>query len=220
MYQRQIQGIGMTSQRTRNRLVENLRNMGITNKEVLEVIASTPRHLFIDEALSSRAYENVCLPIGHAQTISQPYVVAKMTELLLADEKPQKVLEVGTGSGYQTAILSPLIRSVYTVERIKPLLEKAQTRFRLLKLNNILTHYTDGHWGWKSKAPYDAMIVTAAPETLPSELLDQLVENARIVSPIGPQGDQHLHVYQKIAGNVELKIIEPVSFVPLVAGKI
>jgi protein-L-isoaspartate(D-aspartate) O-methyltransferase len=166
-----IHGSGMTSQRTRDRLVTLLKQHNIKNEQVLEVIASIPRHLFVDEALASRAYENISLPIGHGQTISQPYMVARMTELLLEGGRMNKVLEIGTGSGYQTAILSCLVPSVYSVERIKPLLKSARNKFRLLHLNNILTQYSDGGWGWPEKAPFDAIIVTAAPEELPISLL-------------------------------------------------
>ena len=142
-----ISGMGMTSQRTRDRLIRLLREHHIKNERVLNVMASLPRHLFVDEALSSRAYENISLPIGHGQTISQPYMVARMTELLLQGENVERVLEIGTGSGYQTAVLAKLFKSVYTVERIQPLLNSAIDKFRSLRLNNVLTHYSDGSWG-------------------------------------------------------------------------
>jgi protein-L-isoaspartate(D-aspartate) O-methyltransferase len=219
MNSRLIQGVGMTSQRTRNRLVDELRKKGITNEAVLQVISVTPRHLFMEEALSSRAYENISLPIGHGQTISQPYTVAKMTEVLLEGSNPKRILEVGTGSGYQTAVLSPLFSSVFTVERIAPLLEKAKKRFRELKLNNILCDYSDGNWGWKSKAPFDAIIVTAAPETLPAVLLDQLADGGRLVIPVGKKGKQELHLYQREGDNMTHRQLEEVSFVPLLAGR-
>ncbi|MFK5894269.1 MAG: protein-L-isoaspartate(D-aspartate) O-methyltransferase [Pseudomonadota bacterium] len=208
----------MTSQRTRNRLVDELRKKGIKNEAVLQVISVTPRHLFMEEALSSRAYENISLPIGHGQTISQPYTVAKMTEVLLEDGMPKRILEVGTGSGYQTAVLSPLFRSVYTVERIAPLLEKAKKRFRQLRLNNILCDYSDGHWGWPNKAPFDAIIVTAAPEKLPSRLLEQLVDGGKLVIPVGKKGAQELHLYQRQGDKFISKQLEQVSFVPLLTG--
>lgn len=217
--QRLIQGVGMTSQRTRNRLVATLREMGISDERVLQVIARIPRHLFMDEALSSRAYENISLPIGFGQTISQPYTVAKMTEVLLQHANAGRVLEIGTGSGYQSAVLSQLFQSVYTIERIKPLLDKARTRFRQLRLNNILCHYSDGQWGWKSQAPFDAIIVTAAPETLPAELLPQLAEKGALVLPMGEKGKQKLHLYQKQENNIQSTILEAVSFVPLLSGK-
>lgn len=214
-----IQGVGMTSQRTRNRLVELLRTKGIKNEAVLNVIATTPRHLFVEEALSSRAYENISLPIGHGQTISQPYTVAKMTEILLADSTPKRILEVGTGSGYQTAVLSPLFPTIYTVERIAPLLEKAKKRFRQLRLNNILCDYSDGNWGWKTKAPFDAIIVTAAPESLPAALLEQLIDGGKLVIPVGNQGEQKLCIYQRDGDKIINKQVEEVSFVPLLSGK-
>ncbi len=219
MNERLIQGVGMTSQRTRNRLVALLREKGIKNEKVLQVIANTPRHLFVDEALSSRAYENISLPIGHGQTISQPYTVAKMTEVLLEYVQPEKILEVGTGSGYQTAVLSPLFRSVYTVERIAPLLDRARQRFRQLRLNNIISQYSDGSWGWPYKAPFDAIIVTAAPEQLPQVLLEQLADDGAMIVPIGSRGKQKLHLFQKDGDGFKDKILEDVSFVPLLSGK-
>lgn len=217
--QRTIQGIGMTSQRTRNRLVDELRRKGITNQRVLSVIASTPRHLFIDEALASRAYENISLPIGYGQTISQPYIVARMTEILLDNFQPQKVLEVGTGSGYQSAILSPLFQSVYSVERILPLLSNARQRFKQLRLNNILTSHSDGSWGWPEKAPFDAIIVTAAPDDMPMQLLEQLNEGGRLISPVGVHGAQELYLYTRRENKFIRSKIEEVSFVPLLSGK-
>ena len=213
-------GVGMTSQRTRDNLVKLLRQQKIKNEKVLAVIAETPRHLFVDEALASRAYQNISLPIGHGQTISQPYMVALMTELLLAGGEVKKVLEVGTGSGYQTAILSRLVSSVYSVERIKPLLDNAKQKFRQLKLNNILTSYSDGGWGWPSKAPFDAIIVTAAPETLPQSLLEQLVDGGRLIIPMGEKGKQELLVFQRSGDKFHKKTFEKVSFVPLLNGRI
>lgn len=214
-----IKGLGMTSQRTRDRLINILRENNIKNEDVLSVIASTPRHLFVDEALSTRAYENISLPIGHGQTISQPYMVARMTELLLAGGQVKKVLEVGTGSGYQTAILSKLVFSVFSVERIKPLLDNAKDKFRQLKLNNVLTRYSDGGWGWPEKAPYDAIIVTAAPETLPISLLEQLVDGGKLIIPMGKKGQQELLLFQRIGNKFHKKILEKVSFVPLLKGR-
>jgi len=213
-------GVGMTSQRTRDRLVSILREQKIKNEKVLKVIAEIPRHLFVDEALASRAYENISLPIGHGQTISQPYMVALMTQLLLEGGSVTKILEVGTGSGYQTAILSKLVSNVYSVERIKPLLDSAKEKFRQLKLNNILTNYSDGGWGWASKAPFDAIIVTAAPETLPTSLLEQLVDGGRLIIPMGEKGKQELLVFQRVGDKYHKKTLEKVSFVPLLNGKI
>lgn len=213
-------GVGMTSQRTRDRLVSILREQKIKDEKVLKVIAEIPRHLFVDEALASRAYENISLPIGHGQTISQPYMVALMTQLLLEGGSVTKVLEVGTGSGYQTAILSKLVSNVFSVERIKPLLDSAKGKFRQLKLNNILTNYSDGGWGWSSKAPFDAIIVTAAPETLPTSLLEQLIDGGRLIIPMGEKGKQELLVFQRVGDKYHKKTLEKVSFVPLLNGKI
>ncbi|MGD9389013.1 MAG: protein-L-isoaspartate(D-aspartate) O-methyltransferase, partial [Thioalkalispiraceae bacterium] len=165
-----VRGIGMTSQRTRDRLVQRLKEEGIQDDRVLEVIRSMPRHLFVDEALASRAYEDTALPIGHGQTISQPYVVARMTEALLAAGPLQRVLEVGTGSGYQSAILSQLVEQLFTVERIEPLLERARKKLFDLGLRNIRYCLSDGSWGWQQHAPYDGIIVTAAPEEVPEAL--------------------------------------------------
>lgn len=214
-----IDGVGMTSQRTRDRLISILRQHKIKNERVLDVIASTPRHLFVDEALASRAYENISLPIGHGQTISQPYMVARMTELLLDGGGINKVLEVGTGSGYQTSILSKLIPSVYSVERIKPLLSNAREKFRQLRLNNILTRYSDGGWGWPEKAPFDAIIVTAAPEELPTSLLEQLVDGGKLIIPMGKKGNQELLFFQRVGNKFHKKSLEKVSFVPLLQGR-
>lgn len=215
-----IEGMGMTSQRTRDRLIHILKQQGIKNKNVLDAMASVPRHLYVDEALSSRAYENISLPIGYGQTISQPYMVARMTELLLEAGSVKRVLEVGTGSGYQTAILSRLVFSVYSVERIKPLLNNAREKFRKLKLNNVLTQYSDGGWGWPQKAPFDVIIVTAAPEILPTSLLEQLIDGGKLIIPVGKKGKQELQVFQRAGDKFHKKVLEKVSFVPLLKGKI
>jgi protein-L-isoaspartate(D-aspartate) O-methyltransferase len=183
----QIAGIGMTSQRTRNRMRDRLREQGINNEEVLNVMASVPRHLFVDEAMATRAYEDSALPIGEGQTISQPYVVARMTEVLLENGPIKKVLEVGTGSGYQAAILSRLVPMVYTVERIKNLLEKARHRFQALEYRNVQTRHSDGSWGWASNGPFEAIIVTAAPASVPEPLLEQLGIGGRMIVPVGNQ---------------------------------
>lgn len=214
-----INGVGMTSQRTRDRLISILRKNQIKNEDVLSVMASMPRHLFVDEALSSRAYENISLPIGHGQTISQPYMVARMTELLLEGGNVNRVLEVGTGSGYQTAILSRLVSSVFSVERIKPLLDNAKDIFRQLKLNNVLTRYSDGGWGWPEKAPFDAIIVTAAPETLPISLLEQIVDGGKLIIPMGKKDSQELLLFQRVGDKFHKKVLEKVSFVPLLKGR-
>ena len=216
-----LQGIGMTSQRTRDRLIQRLRERGIQNQQVLAMMRETPRHIFVDEALASRAYEDSSLPIGHGQTISQPYIVARMTEELLKGHTPRKVLEIGTGSGYQTAILARLVPEVYTVERIAALLEQARQRLsRQLKLSNVRYKHSDGSWGWKQHAPYDGILVAAAPETVPLELCEQLAEGGRMVIPSGPNGQQQLRVYTREGNKLKETILETVSFVPLVSGEI
>ena len=177
-------GIGMTSQGTRNRLVDRLRNHGIADERVLKAISLVPRHEYVDEALSSRAYEDTALPIGQSQTISQPWIVARMTEVLLNQGKPQKVLEIGTGSGYQAAVLAHLIPQVFTVERIDELLKLARRRFHAQGLHNIYTRYADGHLGWPSQAPFDGILMTAASRIVPDELLDQLGEDGVLVMPL------------------------------------
>ena len=217
MNDQQLAGIGMTSQRTRNRLVQRLRDNGIENQQVLDVMASTPRHLFIDEALAHRAYEDTSLPIGNGQTISQPYIVAKMTELLLAAGPLNNVLEVGTGSGYQTAILAPLVKRLYSVERIEPLLNKARARIRQLKLNNVTFKLSDGHWGWEQSGPYDGIIAAAAPEEIPQGLRDQMTDGGRMILPGG--GDKQTLVLVTRAGDKwQRTVLEEVNFVPFLAG--
>lgn len=215
-----VQGIGMTSQRTRDRLVSRLKDEGIQNENVLHVISSTPRHLFVDEALASRAYEDTALPIGHGQTISQPYVVARMTEALLAGGNVNRVLEVGTGSGYQTAVLSQFVEQLFTVERIEPLLERARKILFDLQLRNIRYRLTDGTWGWAQHAPYDAIIVTAAPEEVPQALKEQLSDGGRLVIPSGQQGTQRLLLITRNGDEFEEQLLDWVSFVPLVEGEI
>lgn len=213
------QGIGMTSQRTRDRLIERLREQGIRNESVLEVMRSTPRHIFIEEALASRAYEDTALPIGQGQTISQPYIVARMTEALLGEgELPRKVLEVGTGSGYQTAILARLVEQVYSVERIDALMQQARTRFQELGLRNIRLKHSDGNWGWSDYGPYDGIIVTAAPQQVPKPLYDQLALGGRLVIPVGEQGNQQLLVVTRTDDGYDSKTLDLVSFVPLRGG--
>jgi protein-L-isoaspartate(D-aspartate) O-methyltransferase len=213
------QGIGMTSQRTRDRLVQRLRSKGINNNAVLETIGSTPRHLFVDEALASRAYEDTALPIGHGQTISQPYIVARMTELLL-EVKPDKVLEVGTGSGYQAAILSRLVDKVYTTERIESLATQARQRFRRLGYRNVRVQHSDGSWGWPQFGPFDAIIVTAGGADIPKPLLEQLAVGGRLVMPQGDRVRQILVSLTRTPTVYERVDLEPVVFVPLIGGGI
>lgn len=214
-----LTGIGMTSQRTRNRLIERLFEQGITNHAVLDAIRSTPRHLFVDEALSNRAYEDTALPIGYNQTISQPYIVARMTELLLGNKPTlQRVLEVGTGCGYQTAILAGLVKRVYSVERILPLQEKAIELLKALKITNVFFKHTDGGMGWPGKGPFDGIIVTAAPREVPAELLQQLADGGRLVIPVGGELGQRLQVIQRQGDEFITTDREAVMFVPLLGG--
>jgi len=214
-----VNGIGMTSQRTRDRLVARLREEGIHNPAVLEVIGRTPRHLFVDEALASRAYEDTALPIGYNQTISQPYIVAAMTELVIAGN-PQKVLEVGTGSGYQAAVLAALVPKVYTVERIEPLAVLARQRFRQMGLRNIRASHSDGTVGLPEFAPYDAIIVTAAGTSVPEALLQQLADNGRLVIPLGDRDHQTLVLITRHGDEFDRQDLDPVVFVPLLSGPV
>ena len=212
------QGIGMTSQRARNRLVEQLQGMGVRSEAVLDVIKTTPRHIFVDEALASRAYDNTALPIGHNQTISQPYIVARMTEALLADGIPENVLEIGTGCGYQTLVLARLVKQVFTIERIEALLFKARERFYDLKVRNISAMHGDGNLGWQAKAPFDGIVVSAAPIGVPEKLLSQLAVNGRLVIPVGKSGGQELLLIKRSESGYEETILDSVSFVPMLEG--
>jgi len=211
-------GIGMTSQGTRDRLVQTLRREGIKDERVLKAITQVPRHKFVDEALSSRAYENTALPIGQSQTISQPWIVARMTEALLDSGQPQKVLEVGTGSGYQAAVLSHLVPTVFTVERIDELLKLARRRFHALRLNNIYVRYADGHLGWPSQAPFDGIMVTAVAPSVPQELLDQLGVGGSLVIPVERIGQQRLIAIKRTEDDFEETDLGGVVFVPLLSG--
>jgi protein-L-isoaspartate(D-aspartate) O-methyltransferase len=219
-----LKGEGMTSQRARDRLVANLKESGIRDPRVIDVIRNTPRHHFIDQALHSRAYENTALPIGHGQTISQPWVVARMTEALLEhfDAKqgmPQKVLEIGTGSGYQAAILAALVPQVFTVERIEELLRQARRRFRQLGLTNLRSRYDDGKLGWPDEAPFDAIILTAAGDTIPTRILDQLSPAGVLVAPVGSPSRQTLiRMRGDGHGDFVQEELGAVSFVPLLGG--
>jgi len=213
-----IQGIGMTSARTRERLVKRLMDHGIRSSDVLNQIRNVPRHLFVDEALASRAYEDTALPIGHSQTISQPFVVAKMTEALLYDFDGDKILEIGTGCGYQTAVLAPLVKEIYTVERIPELLRKTKQRLRQLDIYNVRFRLGDGWKGWPKYAPYDGIIVAAAAAELPEKLLEQLVPGGRLIMPVGPPGAQELTMVVRRSDHFEQMSLGGVSFVPLVKG--
>jgi protein-L-isoaspartate(D-aspartate) O-methyltransferase len=216
--QRGIAGIGMTSARTRDRLVERLRAHGIRTEAVLNQIRNVPRHLFVDEALASRAYEDTALPIGHGQTISQPYVVAKMTEALLDGFTGEKVLEIGTGCGYQTAVLAPLVKKIYSVERISQLLKKTKQRLRDLDIYNVQFRPGDGWEGWPKYAPYDGIIVAAAAPVVPDKLLEQLAPGGRLVMPVGSPGYQELMLVTRRDDHFEQVTLGGVSFVPLVPG--
>lgn len=214
------QGIGMTSQRTRQRLIERLRKKGIRHQAVLEAMRNTPRHIFVDEALASRAYEETALPIGHGQTISQPYTVARMTEALLEAGVPEMVLEIGTGSGYQCAILAQLVRRVYSVERISALLDQARLRFRELGLRNIRLKHSDGGIGVPEYAPFDGILVTAAPLGLPQTLLDQLAVGGRLVIPIQSGKGQVMVRVTRTSDGFQQEHLEAANFVPLMGGMI
>ncbi|MGB1989793.1 MAG: protein-L-isoaspartate(D-aspartate) O-methyltransferase, partial [Cycloclasticus pugetii] len=205
-----LTGIGMTSQRTRDRLIAHLKELGIKDERVLSVMRKVPRHLFMAEALSSRAYENTSLPIGHGQTISQPYMVARMTELLIEDGLPENVLEVGTGSGYQSAILASLIPRVFSVERIRPLQEQAKRVLADIGVRNISFKHSDGGWGWKACGPYQAILAAAAPAEIPMKLLEQLTIGARLIIPVGKEGQQVLQRVTRTESAYEVETIEEV----------
>ena len=215
----QLRGEGVTSQRARDRLVDNLREAGIADARVIDVMRNLPRHHFIDQALHSHAYENNALPIGHGQTISQPWVVARMTEALLEFGVPQKVLEIGTGSGYQAAVLAGLVPQVFTVERIEELLRQARRRFRQLGLQNVRTRHDDGKLGWADEAPFDAIMLTAAGDTVPTRILDQLTPTGVLVGPVGSPSRQTLiRMRGDGQGDFIQEELGAVSFVPLLGG--
>lgn len=212
-----LSGIGMTSQRTRDRLVERLREQGITDERVLEQIGSVPRHIFIEEALAHRAYEDTALPIGHGQTISQPFVVALMTQLLLKQPR-QRVLEVGTGCGYQTAVLARLCNEVYSIERIAAFAANTRKRFTALQLRNITARLADGYLGWPRYAPFDGILVAAAPAEVPQALLQQLAMGGRLVLPVGGDNVQELRVIDRLEDGFQESVHDYVRFVPLKKG--
>ena len=218
-----LRGIGMTSQRTRNRLVERLRSAGVANEQVLETIATVPRHIFVEEALAHRAYEDNALPIGHGQTISQPYIVAAMTAAVLAGIRPRgkesrRVLEIGTGSGYQTAVLAGLVERVYSIERIGALLSRARERLRALGIRNVHLKHADGNLGWPDAEPFDAAIVTAGASHVPNALMDQLANGAPLVIPVGHGEIQQLRVFERAGDAWRACTLEDVRFVPLLPG--
>lgn len=216
-----LTGIGMTSQRTRDRLVTRLREKGITNEDVLGAIARVPRHIFVDEALAHRAYEDTALPIGYGQTISQPFIVALMTQALLSAPR-SRVLEVGTGSGYQTAVLAslrPHVRRVFSLERLKDLVERAEQRLYAMGSRSVRFRHGDGYEGWPEESPFDGIIVTAAPPEVPEALLDQLAPGGRMVVPVGGDGVQELQIYDRTENGHTVETVEYVRFVPLVPGR-
>lgn len=215
-----FEGVGMTSKRTRDRLIQRLVEKGISDQRVLDVMGSTPRHIFLDEALSHRAYEDTALPIGYGQTLSQPYIVARMTEILLgAGGQLDRVLEIGTGSGYQTAILAPLVGEVLTIERIKPLQDKARERMRLLGYRNVRFKHADGGLGWPEEGVFDGILSAAAPRSIPQNLLDQLAPNGVLVIPVGDEPQTLTMVIREgDSENFRTEKLEPVRFVPLLSG--
>ncbi len=214
----EIHGIGMTSQRSRDRLAKRLGEMGIQNPRILEIMRSIPRHLFVDEALASRAYENTALPIGFGQTISQPWIVARMTEILFETGPMKKVLEIGAGCGYQSAVLAQVSGQVYSIERIEALAKKTRARLRKLKLRNVNLKYGDGWLGWPEIAPFDAILVAAAPAGIPEALLTQLNHGGRLIIPVGDKGRQVLRLITRTSSGLEEKTLEDVSFVPMIEG--
>ena len=215
-----LNGIGMTSQRTRERLLGRLMDQGISSLGVLDVMRSTPRHIFLDEALSHRAYDDVALPICQNQTISQPYIVARMTEAIVTSGPLETVLEIGTGCGYQTAIIAQLAKKVYTIERIKPLLDRAKANIKSLRLRNTDFKHDDGSLGWEQKAPFDAIIATAAPQEVPNELLQQLnPQGGRLVIPVGGDDRQELKLITRNEDDFSETFLDAVRDVPLLIGQ-
>ena len=212
-----LHGIGMTSQRTRARMIEQLRSEGIKNEQVLAVLGEIPRHVFVEEALASRAYEENALPIGFGQTISSPFIVARMTELLCAKTLPSKVLEIGTGCGYQTAVLAKLVKEVHSIERIQPLMDRARRTLRDLRFFNIIFKHADGHLGYADGGPYQGILSTAAATQVPQALKDQLEVGGRLVLPVGTQ-EQFLYVIDRTENGFEETRHEEVRFVPLLPG--
>jgi protein-L-isoaspartate(D-aspartate) O-methyltransferase len=211
-------GIGMTSARTRDRLVQRLQEQGIHDLRVLDRIRNLPRHIFVDEALASRAYEDTALPIGWGQTISQPYIVARMTQALLSGGAPRKVLEVGFGCGYQTAVLSPFVEKIFAIERVEPLVAPTRKRLKELDVHNVRLKHGDGMKGWPSQAPFDGILVAAAPLAVPEALVAQLAVGGRLIVPVGPEGQQQLLRITRRDNGVKQEVLDRVAFVPLLAG--
>ncbi len=211
-------GIGMTSARTRDRLVQRLQEQGIHDLRVLDRIRNLPRHIFVDEALASRAYEDTALPIGWGQTISQPYIVARMTQALLSGATPRKVLEVGFGCGYQTAVLAPFVEKIFAIERVEALVAPTRKRLKELEVGNVRLKHGDGMKGWPSQAPFDGIIVAAAPLAVPQALVEQLAVGGRLIVPVGPEGQQQLLRITRRENGVKQEVLERVAFVPLLSG--
>ncbi len=207
----------MTSQRTRERMIQRLREQGAADERVLEAMRQVPRHIFVDEAIASRAYEDTALPIGNGQTISQPYVVERMSEVVMS-VKPGKVLEVGTGCGYQTAVLARLVERVFSIERIAPLWQKARGHLNELQVHNVRLRHGDGYEGWPAEAPFDAILVAAAPPSLPAALLEQLADGGVLVAPVGERGVQQLVTVTRQGDEFHQQVLEAVSFVPMLKG--
>jgi len=216
---RSTAGVGMTSERTRKRMVERLREQGVRDERVLAAMAAVPRHLFVEEALASRAYEDTALPIGFGQTISQPYVVAKMIELLLERQEPAKVLEIGTGCGYQAAVLARVFPEVYSIERLKGLLERARGNLLALRLKNLRLAHGDGYAGLEKAAPFQSIIVAAAAPRMPEALLRQLAPGGRMVLPLQSNGGQRLVLVERSGRGFVESELDAVKFVPMEAGK-
>lgn len=214
----QLSGIGMTSARTRDRLVQRLRDAGIQDDRVLDTIRNTPRHFFIEEALAHQAYDDTALPIGHGQTISQPWVVARMTELLMNGGRRNKVLEIGTGCGYQTAVLAPFCDELYSVERIRPLQEQARKRLLRLGLAKVQLKHADGGFGWKNEAPFDGILAACARPDIPADLLEQLADGGRLVMPVGDDRKQILTVVDREGDQFHTQSLDAVRFVPFQRG--
>lgn len=215
---RRVSGIGMTSQRTRERMVARLSEAGITDVRVLNAIRHVPRHLFVEEALASRAYDDTALPIGYSQTISQPLVVARMTQVLLEGRELQKVLEVGTGSGYQVAVLASLVPHVFSIERLRALHNRARRLMHELRLDNVRLRLGDGYEGWSGEAPFDGIILTAAPMAIPKALTEQLAFGGRLVAPVGAGGNQSMVVCERTEQGLVCRDVSRVSFVPMKHG--
>jgi protein-L-isoaspartate(D-aspartate) O-methyltransferase len=219
MVHHHTRGMGLASDVSRKRLIDEVRSWGVKDERVLQALVEVPRHEFLEDAFKGRAYENNALPIGLSQTISQPYIVALMTEAVLQGRKPHKVLEIGTGSGYQTAVLAELVPTVFTVERLRMLSQQARTRLERLGYDNILFTYADGMNGWPAHAPYDAIVVTAAAERVPEALLAQLAPDGRMVVPVGTPGLQRLQLITRGAKGFSTRELGDVSFVPLLGGR-